>query len=65
VSCLSRGLRRAETCQILDEKGIETTPGMKKCNVYKWVEAFSDPDFQNDVQQVMTKAVKKHESVKP
>jgi hypothetical protein len=64
VSCLSRDLTRAETCQILDDKGIETTRGMKESNVHKWMIAFSDPEFHNNVQQIMSKALKKPQPVK-
>jgi hypothetical protein len=55
ASCLARGEPRHEICRILDQKGIPTTPMMRQHEVTRWTDAWSDPEFRNNVQQVFSK----------
>jgi len=64
INCLDRGDDREEICRVLDRKGIETTPQMRRCKVNRWSEAWEDPEFHNNVQQLITKAKTRHNRVK-
>ena len=63
-SCLERDEDREEICSILDKKGIETTPQMRKYKVNRWTAAWKDPEFQNNVQQLFAKVKSRHSRVK-
>lgn len=64
ASCLSRETDRLKICTMLDDKGIPTTPKMREYGLTRWEDAWKDPDFQNNVQQVFSKTKRRSGPVK-
>jgi hypothetical protein len=65
ASCLKRGEHRLDICRILDKKGITTTPQMRNHSLERWTDAWADPQFRNNVQQVFSKVKDRCKLVNP
>jgi hypothetical protein len=52
-------------CAELDRRTIPTLPAMQKAGVSRWVDAWGDPDFRKQTQQVFWKVVNPRKAVKP
>ena len=44
-----------EICEILDRNGIPTTKPMQKNDVFQWTVAWDDPDFNRNIQTMLSK----------
>lgn len=55
LSCLERGEERRSICETLDRKGVPTTLQMRSHDYKLWADAWDDPDFRNNVQQMISK----------
>ena len=54
----AKGQRGRQICEILDRNGVPTSDKMQEADVRTWTIAWDDPDFRNNVQQVISKAKK-------
>jgi hypothetical protein len=63
-SGLEEGLDRLEICQRLDQKGVPTTPKMRKAGVDCWTDAWTNLALRNNVQQAFSKTPRRPKAVK-
>jgi hypothetical protein len=61
----ARGAAPEAICAELDRRTIPTRPAMQAAGVPRWVDAWKDPDFKNQVQQVLWKVANPEKAVKP
>ena len=61
---LARGAAPEDICAELDRRTIPTLPAMPKAGVSRWVDAWNDPHFRNQVQQVFWKVLNPRKAVK-
>ena len=61
----ARRVAPEEICAELDRRTIPTLPAMQAAGVSRWVDAWNDPHFRNQSQQLFRKVANPRKAVKP